>query len=105
MDTFPRVFDYAVDTSMSGPDADRIQPATPLLHLLDTKFPDICIKDELLACDQGDLQERPITFKSFSRNALNKAMTLEQGRPHCWKIISLAYQLGALAREIAGSVL
>ena len=96
---------YAVGTGMSAPDAGRIQPAIPLLHLLDAKFPDICIKDELLACDQGDLQERPITFKSFSRNALNKAMTLEQGRPHCWKIISLAYQLGALAREIAGSVL
>jgi hypothetical protein len=104
MDTFLRVFDYAVGTGMSAP--RRPDSASyPLPHSLDTKFPDICIKDELLACDQGDLQERPITFKSFSRNALNKAMTLEQGRPHCRKIISLAYQLGALAREIAGSLL
>jgi len=73
--------------------------------LSDTKFFDIRIKRELFARDQRNVQETPVTFKFLPRNALNKGMTFEQSGPNCWKSISLAHQLGALAREIRGSLL
>jgi len=73
--------------------------------LLDTKFFDLRIKHELFARDQRNAQETSVTFQLFPRNALNKGMTFEQGGPNGCKIISLADQLGAMAREIAGSLL
>jgi hypothetical protein len=51
------------------------------------------------------VQDTAVTFKLFPRNALDKGMTSELGRPNGRKIVSLAYQLGAMAREIAGSLL
>jgi len=77
----------------------------PVFGLLDTKFFDIRIKHELFAGDQGDAQEIAVALKLFPRNPLDKGMAFEQGRPNGRKIISLAHQLGAMAREIAGSLL
>jgi len=73
--------------------------------LLDTKFFDIRIKHELFARDQRNVQETSVTFKYSPWNAVNEDVTFEQNGPHCRKIISSAYQLGALAREISRSLL
>jgi hypothetical protein len=73
--------------------------------LLDAKFFDIRIKHELFAGDQGNAQETAVTFKLFPWNALDEGMALEQGGPNGREIVSLAYQLGAMAREIAGSLI
>jgi hypothetical protein len=73
--------------------------------LLDTKLFDIRVKYELFTRDQRNVQETTVTLESLPRQALNKGVTLEQSGPHCREIISPAYKLGALAREIAGSLL
>src|SRR5271154_4322943 len=73
--------------------------------LLNAKFFDIRIKYELFARDQRDVQEISIALSPLPRNSLNKDMTFEQTRPNGRKIISLAHQLGTLAREVAGSLL
>jgi len=73
--------------------------------LLDAEFFDIRIKYELLARDQGDVHESAVTFTSLARNTLNKAVGFQECRPNGWKIVSLAHQFGAKAREIACSLL
>jgi hypothetical protein len=45
--------------------------------LLDAKFFDIRIKDELFTRDQRNVQETPVTFKSLPRDAFNKGMRFE----------------------------
>ena len=60
------------------PDPPDWKTRLPLASiLLDTKFFDIRIKDELFTRDQRNVQETPVTFKSLSRNALNKDMSFE----------------------------
>jgi hypothetical protein len=72
---------------------------------LDTEFFDLRIKHQLFTCDQGNVQEAPAApIKSLPRNALNKAMSFEKSGPNSREIISLAYQQGAVAGEIAGSL-
>jgi len=72
---------------------------------LDTEFFDLRIKHQLFTCDQRNVQEAPAApIKSLPWNALNKAMSFEKSGPNSRKIISLAYQQGAVAREIAGSL-
>jgi hypothetical protein len=83
----------------------RAHSQCAVFALLDTKFFDIRIEHELFAGDQWNAQDTAVAFKLFPRNALDKGMTFEQGRPNGREIVSLAYQLGAMAREIAGSLL
>jgi hypothetical protein len=90
---------------INSPTAAVPDPRHLRLHLLDTKFFDFRIKYELLARDQRNLQEASVTLNSFPRNTLDQGMTFEQGGPDCVKIISLAYQLSTLPRQIAGSFL
>jgi hypothetical protein len=90
---------------INPPTAAVPDPRHLRLHLLDTKFFDFRIKYELLARDQRNLQETSVTLNFFPRNALDQGMTFEQGGPDCVKIISPAYQLSALPRQIAGSFL
>ena len=56
--------------------------------LLDTKFLHLRVKHELFTSDQRNVQETPVTFEPFPRNALNKRMALEQSGPNCWESIS-----------------
>jgi hypothetical protein len=72
---------------------------------LDAKFLDVGIEHELFAGDQRNAQQASVALKHFPRNAFDKGMVLKQGGPNGRKIISLAYQLRAMAREIARSLL
>jgi hypothetical protein len=83
----------------------RTHSQCAVFALLDTKFFDVRIKYELFAGNQGNARESAVKFVLFSRDALDKGVTFEQGRPNGRKIVSLAYQPGALAREIVGSLL
>jgi hypothetical protein len=72
---------------------------------LDAKFFDIRIEHELFAGDQSNAQQTSVALELFPRHALDKGMIFEEGGPNGGEIISLAYQFGAMAREIAGSLL
>jgi hypothetical protein len=72
---------------------------------LDTKFFDIRIEHEPFARDQRNAQEISISFERFPRHALDKGMVFEDGGPNGREISSLAHQVGAMAREIARSLL
>jgi hypothetical protein len=91
--------------SLIFPVEHRAHSRCAVFTLLDTKFFDVRIKHELFAGDQGNAQETAATFVLFPRNALHKSVTFEQGSPNSRKIVSLAHQLGAMASEIAGSLL
>jgi hypothetical protein len=69
--------------------------------LLDPKFPDIRVINELFARNQRNVEETASAFEPLPRSAFNKGVTFEERRPNRGKIISLAHQLGALTREIA----
>jgi hypothetical protein len=83
----------------------RAHSPCAVFALLDAKFFDIRIKHELFAGDQGNAQEIAVTLKRFPWNAFDEGVAIEQGGPNGREIISLAYQLGAMAREIAGSLI
>jgi hypothetical protein len=71
---------------------------------LNTKFFEIRIEHELFARDQRNVQDTSISLDALPRDALNKGMTFEQRGPNAREIISFSHQLGALAREVAGSL-
>jgi hypothetical protein len=72
--------------------------------LLNTKLSDIRIEHELFARDQRNVQKISVSLDALPRDALNKGMTFEQRGPNGRELISFAHQLGALAREVAGSL-
>ena len=62
---------------------------------MDPEFPDICVKYELLARNERDVQEASVALNYLLRSAFNKRVTFKQHEPECRKIASSANQLGA----------
>jgi hypothetical protein len=84
----------------------RANPSKPVIvdlhpQLFDSKLLGISIKHDLFPRGQKDIHETSSMLKSLPRNTLNKEIPLQYGGPYNRKIISLAYQFGAMSREIA----
>ena len=70
--------------------------------LVQTEPSRIAIEHQSLAGNERDVEERPGAVDPRLRGADDEMMSLEPGGPDGRKIVSLAHQFGAFARQIAG---